>query len=150
MFQARILEWVAIFYSGGSSWSRNQTYVPCTSCLGRWIPFHCATWETICVWERERGRERVIMRNIIMEVSKSQTCHLQTGKSGKSEAWFNLCSKVWERGKPMVSASIQGQKTNITAQAVIGALKAIYKDELTALSASAYLLKGVSVFSGPV
>ena len=68
----------------------------------------------VCMWERER--ERVIMRNIIMEVSKSKTCHLQTGNPGKLEAWFNLSSKIWEPGKPMVSISIQGQKTKISAQ----------------------------------
>ena len=32
--QARILEWVAISYSRGSSQSRNWT---CVSCIGRWI-----------------------------------------------------------------------------------------------------------------
>ena len=29
--QARILEWVAISFSGGSSWPRNRTHVPCTT-----------------------------------------------------------------------------------------------------------------------
>ena len=42
IFQARILEWVAIFYSRVSSWPRDQT---CVSCTGRWILNHCATWE---------------------------------------------------------------------------------------------------------
>ena len=32
--QARILEWVAISFSRGSSWSRDQTRV---SCIGRWF-----------------------------------------------------------------------------------------------------------------
>ena len=32
---ARILEWVAIFSSRGSSWPRDQTRI---SCIGRWIP----------------------------------------------------------------------------------------------------------------
>ena len=45
IFQARILEWVAIFYSRGSSWPRNQTWVSFVSCIGRWILYHCATWE---------------------------------------------------------------------------------------------------------
>ena len=31
--QARILEWVAIFSSRGSSWSRDQTHVFCVSCI---------------------------------------------------------------------------------------------------------------------
>ena len=35
--QARILEWVAISSSRGSSWPRNGTHVSCISCIGRWI-----------------------------------------------------------------------------------------------------------------
>ena len=35
--QARILEWVAIFFFRKSSWPRNQTWVSCVSCLGRRI-----------------------------------------------------------------------------------------------------------------
>ena len=42
IFQARILEWVVIFYSRVSSWPRNQT---CVSCTGSWILNHCASWE---------------------------------------------------------------------------------------------------------
>ena len=32
--QARILEWVAISFSRGSSWPRDQTHI---SCIGKWI-----------------------------------------------------------------------------------------------------------------
>ena len=39
--QARIQEWVAIFYSRGSSRPRNRT---CISCIGRWILYHWTTW----------------------------------------------------------------------------------------------------------
>ena len=38
---ARILEWVAIPFSRGSSWPRNWTWV---SCISRWVLYHCATW----------------------------------------------------------------------------------------------------------
>ena len=38
--QARILEWVAISYSRGSSWPRDQTNISCVSCISRWILFH--------------------------------------------------------------------------------------------------------------
>ena len=41
-FQARILKWVAISFSRGSSWPKDQTQV---SCIGRWILYHWATWE---------------------------------------------------------------------------------------------------------
>ena len=43
---ARILEWVAISYSRGSSQSKDWTHV---SCIGRRILYHCATWEDLCI-----------------------------------------------------------------------------------------------------
>ena len=57
IFQARILEWVAISFSRGSSWPRDWTQV---SCIGRRIFYHGATWEAltsvknadIVLWER--------------------------------------------------------------------------------------------------
>ena len=42
-FQARILEWVTISSSRGSSLPRGWTHV---SCIDRWILYHWATWET--------------------------------------------------------------------------------------------------------
>ena len=41
--QARILERVAISFSRGSSQPKDRT---CISCIGRWILYHWATWET--------------------------------------------------------------------------------------------------------
>ena len=40
--QARILEWVAISFSRGSSWPRDWTHI---SCIGRWILYHWVTQE---------------------------------------------------------------------------------------------------------
>ena len=45
IFQARILEWVAISSSRGSSWPRNQIRVFCVSRIGRQSLYHCTTWE---------------------------------------------------------------------------------------------------------
>ena len=45
IFQARILEWVAISYSRGSSQPRDWTCISWISCTGEWILYHCATWE---------------------------------------------------------------------------------------------------------
>ena len=42
IFQARILEWVAISFSRGSSWPRDQTHISWVSCTGRWVPHHCS------------------------------------------------------------------------------------------------------------
>ena len=40
IFQARILEWVAISSSRGSFQSRDQTHISCVSCIGRQILYH--------------------------------------------------------------------------------------------------------------
>ena len=46
VFQARMLEWVAISYSRGSSQIWDGTPVSCISYFGRQILYHWATWET--------------------------------------------------------------------------------------------------------
>ena len=43
IFQAGILEWVAMSYSRRSSWPRDETDVSCVSCFGRWILYHSTT-----------------------------------------------------------------------------------------------------------
>ena len=48
IFQARILEWVAISYSWGSSRPKDQSCFSCVSCIGRWILYHWVTWK---FWE---------------------------------------------------------------------------------------------------
>ena len=40
IFQARILVWVAISFSKGSSQPMDQTHVSHISCIGRRIPYH--------------------------------------------------------------------------------------------------------------
>ena len=45
IFQARILEWVPVSYSRGSSQPRDQTHVSWVSHIGRWILYCWATWE---------------------------------------------------------------------------------------------------------
>ena len=45
LFQARILEWVVISYSRGSSPPRDRTPISGTTCISRHILYHCATWE---------------------------------------------------------------------------------------------------------
>ena len=46
--QARVLEWVATSSFRGSSRPWGQTHVSRVPCVGRWIPYHCATWEALC------------------------------------------------------------------------------------------------------
>ena len=47
ILQVRILEWVAISSSRGSSWPRDWTQASCVSCMGRQILYHCGTWEAL-------------------------------------------------------------------------------------------------------
>ena len=47
IFQARILESVAISFSMGSSWSSGRTHVSCMSSTGRQILYDCATWKPL-------------------------------------------------------------------------------------------------------
>ena len=44
VFQARILEWVAISFFRGSSQPRDQICISCVSCIGKQILYHWATW----------------------------------------------------------------------------------------------------------
>ena len=45
LFQARILEWVAMSSSRGSSWPRNRTRICCVSCIAGTFFTHWGTWE---------------------------------------------------------------------------------------------------------
>ena len=49
ILQARIMEWVAISSSRGTSPPRDGTHISCVSCIGRQIPYPCATWEALSV-----------------------------------------------------------------------------------------------------
>ena len=45
IFQARILEWIAISCSWGSSPSRDLVPISSISCIGRQVLYRCTTWE---------------------------------------------------------------------------------------------------------
>ena len=45
ILQTTTLEWVAISFSRGSSWSRDRARVSCVSCTGRWVLYHWASRE---------------------------------------------------------------------------------------------------------
>ena len=54
IFQARMLEWVAISFSRGSSQPRGQTWVSCVSCIDRRVLYkycsHSASAREFCSW----------------------------------------------------------------------------------------------------
>ena len=45
IFQARILKWVAISFSRGSSWPRDRTHVSCVSCTDKQVLFLFVFWQ---------------------------------------------------------------------------------------------------------
>ena len=45
ILQARILEWVAISFSRGSSQPKDRICISCVSCIGRQLLYRCSTWE---------------------------------------------------------------------------------------------------------
>ena len=47
IFQARIMEWVAISSSRGSFWPREWTHISCVSCVDRRILYNGTTWESL-------------------------------------------------------------------------------------------------------
>ena len=46
ILQARILKWVAIPSSKGSSQHRNQTHISCVSCIGRQVLYQLSHWRS--------------------------------------------------------------------------------------------------------
>ena len=77
IFQARILEWVTICYSRGSSQPRNQTHISCISCTGRWILYHCTTWESPCI-SRQNCNSRRYMHHYVHSSSIYNSQDMQT------------------------------------------------------------------------
>ena len=56
IFQARIVEWIAISYSRGSSWPKGWTCISYIFCIGKQIVYHCSTREAqipfiYCRWK---------------------------------------------------------------------------------------------------
>ena len=79
IFQARILEWVAISSSRGSSQPGDWTCVPC---IGRQILYHWATWEApyvVWLWANES-----CSKELIHSPSSSKWASLLTSSSSNS------------------------------------------------------------------
>ena len=82
IFQARILEWVAISSSRGSSWSRDQNCVSCVSCIiGRFFTIepsnyhiHCISyWQPTPVFLPRESCGRRSLGAAVHRVAQSQT-----------------------------------------------------------------------------
>ena len=91
--QAKILEWVSISSSRGSSWSRDWTHV---SCIGRWVLYHWATREAVYVESKKKKKKsdtyELILQNRNMYFTKQKYVYSQTNKT-------NLCLPKWVSGE---------------------------------------------------
>ena len=82
IFQASILGWVAISFSSGSSWPRDQNHV---SCIGRGILHHQATREAFYIMISNYKRKLEPGQRMTAEVA-GVTCKLRPEGSGVSHA----------------------------------------------------------------
>ena len=108
ILQAKVLEWVAISFSRGSSWTRHQTHI---SCIGRWILCHWASREApglgIRLTKWFSGETRVIWRRFLLfhrccllipglattsETLRSKTDFLYHGKITRTSSPYGTCS----------------------------------------------------------
>ena len=79
IFPARILEWVAISSSRGSSQSRDWSQGSCVSCTGRQILYHCTIWEA----------------QVVLDLGSNTSCAIYNMSLNKelkpSFPWFPYC-----------------------------------------------------------
>ena len=61
--QARLLQWVAISFSSGSSRPRDQTWVSSISCIAKGILYHWATLESQALCERPQNKKSFEQRS---------------------------------------------------------------------------------------
>ena len=66
---AIILERVAISYSRGSFWPRNQIRVSCVSCIGMWILYQSTIWEALNIQGTELKKSGARIGNKVFENS---------------------------------------------------------------------------------
>ena len=119
ILQARILEWIAISFSRGSSWPRDRTQVSCVSCIGRQILYHWAA--------RGRPFKAVQMKAKTNEEGGSSSLEWEAGSRDFGAPYFteaflsrptdlttlNECSFLLTDSFPFALAWLQSHKTRI-------------------------------------
>ena len=91
VFQARILQQVAISCSRGSSWPRDRTHVSCVSCIGRQILYHlCHLWSPLLpnfrVLTAVRGSSHSLV-DVLLYYNKCE----KTGLGQEEWGWCGVC-----------------------------------------------------------
>ena len=87
IFQATTLDQVAISSSREASQPRDRICVSCDSCIGRWVLYHCATWEahvSCFVSHRSQVKEGVDWVGLL-----SRGCKEESTSKAYSGCWQN-------------------------------------------------------------
>ena len=100
IFQARILHWLAISFSRGFSWPRDQTHVSGIFCISRQILYHCATWEVPSF-----PRSIKIVRRRLQFSKCTLTLFLNSGQQNKWE-FSSPGPGIWKFGKCKFAAQL--------------------------------------------
>ena len=119
MFQARILEWVSISSSRGSSRPRDRTHI---SCIGRWVLYEWATRGAltgICSAKKQnkRPQKESLMLNStspnqdFIMVSALPEMGSLTSQSGTTSSALVRCSAGWPLPSPQGKWPCNSQPT---------------------------------------
>ena len=100
ILQARILEWVAMPSSRGSSWPRGWTHVSYVSCIGRWVLYHSCYLRShyificMCVNIYTVGKESALSINKdVTAISFFGPPAVNEGyRKGKESLWSSRCA----------------------------------------------------------
>ena len=94
--QARILEWVAVSSSQGSSWLREQTGIPW---LGRWILYQWATWKALC-WSEHKllacCADTLLMKKTLCSLPGVGWAMSGEGRGQEVLSGFRLTALLWK------------------------------------------------------
>ena len=125
--QARILEWVAISFSRGSSWSKNWTWITCFPSIGRYILCHWATsetnWATRGWFPKElhscQDATRIYLNFKLQLLLIPEHFGLFMSRNQESESWIKvlvgIIDLIIRRGRGSVTT---GTKNNNTCETV--------------------------------
>ena len=78
IFQARLLEWVAISLSKGSSPPRNQTHIFYVSCNGRQVIYPSTTWEAPTTVYSQTKLHLSFHKTLVLPFPQFWSCGLQS------------------------------------------------------------------------
>ena len=86
----RILQWIAMSSSRGSSRLSNLTCISCVSCNGRQILYHCATWEAHRLeWPSSKSLQKIVGEDV-------EKRELSYSTVGGNVNWHSHCRKQSE------------------------------------------------------